>query len=145
MSPERSEDRLNRPELRGGVEPTVEDEPDVVAVAGDHVLPFRGQALRRVDAEEVAPGRTTEAVEMFVYRAGWFRVYVNAGLFLNLAGRRGDQRLPVADTADGNLRPRFRVISMVEDEEAVVTIDVTTTRCLSATRSSYGGAKLILG
>jgi hypothetical protein len=100
-------DRLDGPEFRRGVEPTIEDKSGVLAVAGDDVLPLAWQAAWGIDAEEVAQGRLTKSVEMFVVpEERRLRVQVNARLLANLPHRRVEQ------------------ISMVEDEQRVSPLDV---------------------
>jgi hypothetical protein len=45
---------------------TTKDERRVLAIARNDVLPHAGRPVRSIDAEEVAEGRLTQAVEMFV-------------------------------------------------------------------------------
>jgi hypothetical protein len=125
MSPDRTEDRLNGPKFRCGIEPTVKDERRVFAIARYDVLPHARQPVRSIDAEEIAEGGLTQAVEMFVrtYERR-FCIELNASLFANLADRRLDQLLVLINTARRNLRSRFGVVSMVEDEKTVFSFDV---------------------
>ncbi len=57
LSLDGAEDRLNGPKLRRRVEPTVEDQLRVPAIAGDNVSPGTWQTVRGFHSEEVALGR----------------------------------------------------------------------------------------
>lgn len=120
-----AEDRLNGPELRRRIEPTIEDKRRVLAVARDDVLPHTWQPFRGIRAEEVAEGRLAESVEMFVRpKKRWLRVKTYARLFTNLADRRGDQPLVLMNTASRNLGSCIGMVAMVEDEQTVLPFDV---------------------
>ena len=125
MTPDGTEDRLDGPELRRRVEPTIEDKARVLAVAGDDVLPGARQAVRGVDAEEVTQGGPAEPVEMLVRpEQRRLRVETNARLFANLANHRVDQAFARVSTTCRNLGSRFGMIPVVEDEEPVSPLDV---------------------
>lgn len=120
-----AEDGLNLPELRRRVEPTVEDQLRIRAIARNDVLPRVWQAIRRLHSEEMAACRSAESVEVFVrpqeHRLG---VEVNTRLFANLARHCLDQVLSFVNAARGYLRSRVRMISVVEDKKLVVPFDV---------------------
>ena len=125
MSTDRTEDRLHGPEFRCGIEPAIKDERCVFAIARYNVLPRAGQPVRSIDAEEVADGRLTQAVKMLVRpQERRLRIEVDAGLFVNLADRGLDQRFVWFDTARRDLRSSFGMVPMIEDEEAVFSLDV---------------------
>jgi hypothetical protein len=125
MALDRAEHRLDGPESRARVEPTFEDQPSVLAVAGDDVLPLTRQAVWGIDAEEVTQGGLTKAVEMFVVpEERRLRVQAKARLLTDLPDHRVEQVLARLNTASRHLRPGFRMISMVEDEQTISPLDV---------------------
>ena len=125
MFPDRAEDRLNGPEFRRRIEPTIEDKRRVLAVTRDDVLPHTWQPFRGIRAEEVAEGRLAEPVEMLVRpKKRWLRVKTHASLFTNLADRRLDQPLVLMNTASRNLGSRIGMVAMIEDEQPVLPFDV---------------------
>lgn len=125
MALDQAEDRLDGPEFRRRVEPTFEDKPAVLAVAGDDVLPLAWKAVWGVDAVEVAQSGLIKSVEMFVVsEERRLRVEQNACLLANLPDHRIEQVFARLNAASRNLRPCFWMVSMVEDEQPVSTLDV---------------------
>ena len=118
-------DGLNGPELGGRIEPTVEHEHRILAIPGDHVFPALGQPMWGRRTKEVTERRPTKPIEMFMSaQEHRYLVEPNAGFLTNLADRCCADTLAHFDSTSGNLSACFRIMSMVEDEQAVISFDV---------------------
>ena len=124
MSPDGQEDGLNGPEFGGRIEPAVEYERRILTIPGDGVFPRLGKPAG-AGAQKVAERGLTEPIEMLMGAQEHRRlVEPNARFLTNLADRCCADTLTYLDSTGGNLSACFRVISMVEDEQAVFSFDV---------------------
>jgi len=118
-------DGLNGPELGGWIEPTVEHERRILTIPGDHVFPGLGQPVWGRRTKEVTERWPTKPIEMFMSaQEHRYLVEPNAGFLTNLADRCCADTLAHFDSTSGNLSACFRIMSMVEDEQAVISFDV---------------------
>ena len=107
------------------IEPTFEHERRILTIPGNDVAPCLRQAFGGRCAKEVTERGLTKPIEMFVCSQQHRRlVKLHARFLTNLADCCCGYGLASFDSTSGNLSARFRMIPMVEDEQAVFSLDV---------------------
>lgn len=80
---------------------------------------------RSTDAEKVTQGGLAKTIEMFVHpKEGRFRVELDASLFVDFADHGVCQRFVLLDSARRHLRSRFGMVTMIDEEETIFSLDV---------------------